>query len=224
MNEKTKIDWELGEKLYRAGQLSIRIIASRIGCSDTALRKKARKEGWARDLSKKVSAAVRNELVRNPSSQPLAREPDARTEAQIIQEAAFTTIEVVRGHRVLLSRAKAIGERLFSQLDEASQNHAQITEDIRELMDPAIEAATGQSKTALMARKARMLRAVELPAHSAVFRDLATAFEKFIRTEREAWGLDNSEIKDPDEGLTDAELDRAIAAAAADAGVCLNPS
>ncbi len=219
MSTKTEIDWELGEKLYCAGQLSLRVVASRIGCSDGALRKRAKKEGWSRDLSKKVQEAVRKELVRNPGTQAPTRELDPRTEAEIIKEAAMTTIEVVRSHRTTLGRAKAIGDRLFEQLDDASRHRAEIIEAIDDEMDPQIEAATGALKVSLVSRKTRMLRAVELPGHAATYRDLANAVEKFIRTERDAWGLDTKEPPNPDEGLTDAELDRAIAAAAADAGV-----
>lgn len=62
---KTKqTDWEAIERAYRAGSLSIRTIAERQGVSDTAIRKKAKVQGWARDLSDQVRKEVRSKLVR----------------------------------------------------------------------------------------------------------------------------------------------------------------
>ena len=57
-------DWEAIERAYRAGSLSIRTIAERQGVSDTAIRKKAKVQGWARDLSDQVRKEVRSKLVR----------------------------------------------------------------------------------------------------------------------------------------------------------------
>jgi len=41
-----KPDWEAIEREYRAGDSSIRALAEKHGVSDTAIRKKAKAEGW----------------------------------------------------------------------------------------------------------------------------------------------------------------------------------
>ena len=46
--DKTKVDWELVEKHYRAGLLSLREIAKEAGCTEGAIRKRAKKDGWSR--------------------------------------------------------------------------------------------------------------------------------------------------------------------------------
>ena len=50
--KRKKIDWEGINREYRAGQVSISLIADAYGCSEGTIRKKAKKEGWKRDLTK----------------------------------------------------------------------------------------------------------------------------------------------------------------------------
>ena len=104
------IDWERIEVQFRAGQASIRAIASEHGISDRAIRKRAVAEGWERDLTDKVRKAVRAELVREGPQ-------DQRAEREIVQEAAATGVRVVREHRKDISRLRRIGETLAERLE-----------------------------------------------------------------------------------------------------------
>ena len=56
MNEKRVVDWESIERDYRAGLLSVREIAAAQGVSHTAIQKRAKVEGWDRDLKAKILA------------------------------------------------------------------------------------------------------------------------------------------------------------------------
>lgn len=55
---RRKIDWETIYREYRADQFSIREIARQCGCSEGAIRKKAKAMGWKRDLGERVRQAV----------------------------------------------------------------------------------------------------------------------------------------------------------------------
>jgi len=68
LEAKVKTDWEAIEKLFRAGVLSIRAIGKIHELSDTAIRKKAKEEGLTRDLTAKVDAQVRSQLVRTQTA------------------------------------------------------------------------------------------------------------------------------------------------------------
>ena len=59
--KRKKIDWEAVEIDYCAGELSNCALARKYGCSDTAIRKKAKEKGW-----------VRGEPEREPSDDELA--------------------------------------------------------------------------------------------------------------------------------------------------------
>jgi transposase-like protein len=123
-------DWELIGREYRAGQLSIREIARQHELSETAIRKRARKEGWARDLTAQVRERVRTELVRNEVRTPNAREP----EREIIDAAARRGVEVVQGHRRDIAALRVLAERLASKA-------TLLIEEVADLKD--LDAATG---------------------------------------------------------------------------------
>ncbi|MGH8472844.1 MAG: hypothetical protein ACREVJ_10420, partial [Gammaproteobacteria bacterium] len=105
-------DWEVIEREYRAGQLSIRQIARIQGIAESGLRKRAEKYGWARDLSDAVRRRVQDDLVR--SAHPA--HPAASDEA-IIDHAAARGVEVVRQHRDHLGRLHRIAYTVAQQLE-----------------------------------------------------------------------------------------------------------
>lgn len=49
MSDKDNIDWLAVEADYRPNILSLRAIGSKHGCTEGAIRKRAKKEGWVRD-------------------------------------------------------------------------------------------------------------------------------------------------------------------------------
>ena len=49
--QRKKVDWEGVEREYRTGTRSLRDIGAEFGCTEGAIRKKAKAEGWERDLS-----------------------------------------------------------------------------------------------------------------------------------------------------------------------------
>lgn len=67
--EKREPDWAVIEAEYRAGVKSLRQIGTEQGVTEGAIRKRAKKEDWTRDLEKRIQAKadelVRNEAVRN---------------------------------------------------------------------------------------------------------------------------------------------------------------
>jgi len=90
--KRKKIDWEKVEAEYRAGMLSIREIARRNDCNDRSIRKKAKKEGWERDLSRKVREKVRSKVARSQVR-------TAASEKEIIEAAATAGAQIIELHR-----------------------------------------------------------------------------------------------------------------------------
>ena len=89
MTERKSVDWEAIEREYRAGQLAVVEIGRQHGLSHTAINKRAKRDGWTRNLAdrvrKKVSdvspeterAAMEPAIVREPQGQ---REPHRQNE------------------------------------------------------------------------------------------------------------------------------------------------
>ena len=59
----SKPDWEAIETAYRAGVMSLREIASQHGISEGAIRKRAKRDDWSRDLNAKNQQKA-DDLVR----------------------------------------------------------------------------------------------------------------------------------------------------------------
>lgn len=112
-----KPDWEAIESAYRVGALSVRAIADQNNITDTAIRKKAKKEGWLRDLTDEVRRATREKLVRDEVRNDGSREP-RKTDEEIVAEASDAAAAVVLSHRYGLARWRAIADKLCDALTD----------------------------------------------------------------------------------------------------------
>jgi hypothetical protein len=99
--------------------LSVREIARHAGVDEKAIRKRAKANGWERDLSDKVRERVRAALVRNEVRNEVRTEADLRTEEEIVETAANQAIELVRQHRKAIRAQRATLEELGRELDGA---------------------------------------------------------------------------------------------------------
>ncbi|MCW2286232.1 hypothetical protein M2323_004029 [Rhodoblastus acidophilus] len=106
-DDRKSVDWEAIEREFRAGQLSIRAIASKFGVTDTAIRKRAKAHDWTRALADKVRETVREKLVRSDGSQEGSQEQRA-TDKEIIEAAALRGLEVITSHRRDLTQIHAL--------------------------------------------------------------------------------------------------------------------
>lgn len=86
-------NWTEIERLYRAGQLSVRTIAKAQGTSHVLIAKYAKRGGWKRDVSMNVV-------------------DDFSTEQKMIAEAAGCLIRAQRALSALAPRAQRIAKRL----------------------------------------------------------------------------------------------------------------
>ena len=177
-------DWEALEAEYRAGAASIRELARKYDVSDTAIRKKAKADNWERDLTEKVQERVRSKLVRTEVRTANAREP-VRTEAEIIEAAAETAVQVVQIHRRDVRNGRTICAALFEELQDTSAN--------RELIAECIESETQDDTSPT--RRNQMMKAISLPARARAMLDLSAAMKNLVAVERQAFSLDDKQDK-----------------------------
>jgi len=175
--KRKQLDWEKIEKQYRAGMLSVREIAREHGIFHQAIQKKAKSNKWERDLDEQVKKVARRKLVANQVATPHA------SDEEIIEEASNQVVEVVKLHRSGVRRGREIVELLSEQLSEMAKGRAEIENTI-------IDETANDPKSSR--RRAQMMRAVSLPGHAGVLRDLAIAIKSLIPLERQAYNLDNN--------------------------------
>lgn len=197
---KPAVDWEAVEKEYRAGVLSVSEIGRRNGVTEGAIRKRAKRDGWERDLTAKVQEKVRTGLVRTE----VRGESDgakSRTERQIVDDAAAAVIALVREHRADLRAGRELATTLLKQLQDVTGNRE------------AIEAAIAEHIEA-GPQRAAMIRAVSLPSNVACLRELSNVLKNLIPLERQAFNVDDGgppdEPDNPEAGK--ASTDEALAA------------
>ena len=126
---KSAADCEAIEHAYRAGVLTNREIATQNGITEGAIRKKAKREGWRKNLSARVQEKVRADLVRAEVRPPAGSN---QSERQIVDEAAAQVVTLVREHRVDICRLRETGGTLWQQLVDAIGNREWIELAIQE--------------------------------------------------------------------------------------------
>lgn len=120
--KRPRADWEAIERDYRAGVLSVKEMGRVYGLSDVAIHKRAKKEGWTRDLSFKVQNKVRDALVRQEMVSAGLPPYDPQTENQIVDNAAAQVVAVIRGHRASIQRLTSVAESLLAELSDQTIN------------------------------------------------------------------------------------------------------
>lgn len=188
--EKRVIDWEVIEREYRAGQLSLREIGALHAVSGAAVHKHVRKEGWKRDLTKRVKQEVDRKLVDS--------EVDAVNEKDIIKVAAERAVQVIKAHRQDIAKSQSIVQMLQGQLEEAASTRSALDEAI---IDETAADKNGGKVDAQ--RRWKLRQAVSLPSHAGVLRDLSLAQKNLIGLERQAFNLNgHTPEDDPITGIT----------------------
>jgi hypothetical protein len=121
-----KVDWHGVEVDFRAGILANTAIGKKYGISHTAVQKRAKAEGWTRDLSKRIEAAREAKVSRAIVSAKVS-EQRAATDAQVVQANADVQTNLILGHRqghrrakkTIVDMAKELGALANSELQEA---------------------------------------------------------------------------------------------------------
>lgn len=109
------VDWEAIESAYRAGLMSLREIASQHSISEGAIRKRAKRDDWSRDLSAKIKERA-EDLVRKEEVRKQVRAETTLTERVLIEASAEVIANVRMEHRGDIRRAREITNALFDEL------------------------------------------------------------------------------------------------------------
>ncbi len=151
-DEKKPVDWAEIERDYRAGTMSIRELAAWYGISDTAIRKRAKKDGWER-ANPKIGSR------REPPREP---EPE-KVYVGTVLTPENTTPEAIVG------RGRNLVMRMLDELDVTTCRIGEMESLIGSAFD---DGDSGQQRQAALA-------AVSLKGRSEVLKALATAAKTF---------------------------------------------
>ncbi|MBU9534731.1 hypothetical protein KTE49_30325 [Burkholderia multivorans] len=177
---KAAPDWERIEADYRAGVLSVREIAAAQGISHTAINKRAKAEGWERDLSKRIQAKADALVSRREVSSAVSTEtsiPD-----RVIVEANAEVIARIRlAHRCDIARSRKVAMSLLDEL-EAVTNDPELFERLGELV-----LDTGSDAESKLMEAYR--RVTSAAGRIDSMKKLAETLKTLIGLEREAYSI-----------------------------------
>lgn len=185
-----KADWERIEIDYRAGVKSLREIAGEHGISEGAIRKRAKRDGWTRDLADRIQQRA-EDLVRTQAVRTEVRSEQRATERQVIEANAEAVANVKMAHRSDISRARAIVNGLLDELQEmVGSDNATLLQELGFLLRSEDE--NGKDRLNDLYQQI-----ISLPGRSKAMKDLTASLQSLVAMERTAYGMDKDEAKTP---------------------------
>lgn len=175
-------DWEAIESAYRAGVMSIREIASQYEITHQAISKRAKKEGWERDLKAKVKARAENLVAKREVASLVATEK-AISERQLIEANAEVIANVRMEHRGDIRRARELINNLFDELSAECADVPALRK-LGELMFSPDD--NGRDKLNEIYHSI-----ISLPERVKSAKSLSETFKNLVGLERQAYGLDD---------------------------------
>lgn len=183
------VDWERIEVDYRAGIKTLRDIASEHDISHVAINKRAKRDGWVRDLTAKIQAKAAELVTRSLVNKSVTKEKRI-LESEIITANAVNnaTIEIKQREDVTFGRGviTSLMQELKEQIDSRSE-----LEDLGEMMrNPD---AYGNDKL-----NDQYMRIVSFAGRVDSAKKLADANKVQVELERRVYKIDTDPFSDAD--------------------------
>lgn len=181
---RAKVDWESVELHYRAGIRSLKDIGAEFGVSDAGIIKRAKRDGWERDLRAKIQAKAEAKV----SASLVSAEVSAQTkvlERQVVEANAQAVADIRLAHRRDIHRARRLTNALLDELEKQTDpDTLALLGELGELLESPDE-KTGRD------RLNELYQAViSLPERSKTMKVLVESLQKLVLLERQAFGLD----------------------------------
>ncbi len=174
-------DWERIETDFRVGRLSLREIAALDGnVTEGAIRKRAKRDGWVRDLGPKITARA-EALVRKEAVRSEVRKNGEATERQIVEANSVHLASVLVGQQSDISRHRTLAMRLLEELERQTSAVPELEKLGEILYSPD---RNGTDKLNELYHKV-----ISTPGRTKTMKDLADTLKTLVALEREAYGL-----------------------------------
>lgn len=179
--KRKKYDWEAIEREYRMGQKSLRTLSDEFGPTPAGISKHAKTHGWIQDKTKEVREKTQAALL----TEQVDKDVNSPTQEDI-ERAVRSNVQVIKSHRKSIGKSQALVDLLSSQLEDAATN--------RDEFETQIDGECVKADGGINYQKRNRLRkALSLPSHAAVLRDLSTAQKNLIALERQAFNLNETD-------------------------------
>lgn len=181
-DDKATINWIQIEADFRAGIKPLRLIGEEHGITHGAINKRAKRDGWTRDLGAKIRAQADAKVSRAAVS----KEVSARklvTENQVVASNVDLQVSVRLAHRTDIQRVKSLLLMLLAEAEHQDTN-VDLYQELGEILAKPDD--KGQDKLGEIYRKA-----MSLPSRVGVLKQITETLAMLIKLEREAFGIDS---------------------------------
>ena len=187
-------DWEKIELDYRAGIKTLRQIAEENGITHGAINKRAKRDGWERDLSEKIQSKADALVSKALVSKAVSMETKV-SERQVIEVAAQAVADVRLAHRRDIHRARNLANALLDELEKQTDpiTLALLT-DLGELLRNPDDKGMDKLNDLYHA-------IIALPERSKTMKVLVESLQKLVDMERTAFGMDAKGADDDKKGV-----------------------
>lgn len=197
--KRAKIDWEAVEMQYRAGIRSLKEIGAEFGVSDAGIIKRAKRDGWERDLKAKIQAKADAKV----SASVVSAEVSARTkiaESVVIETNATMQANIRLDQRKDIRRGRNVAMKLLAELEIQTDN-VDLFEELGDLLRS--EDDKGQDK-----RNDIYQKVISSASRIDSMKKLAETLKTLVGLERQAFGIKDD--IDEDGKNTDAGRPRVV--------------
>lgn len=178
------IDWERIEAEYRADVLSLREIAAlHPGVSHTSIARKAKAEGWQKDLKEKIHKKAEQIVTRRAVTEDVTASDTKRavTDKQVIEANAEAIANVRLTHRSDIRRYRVLGNQLLAELESQTE--------YRDLYLQLGDLLYKPDKNGFDKLNEIYHKVIGMPQRVDSMKKLAETLKTLITLEREAYGL-----------------------------------
>lgn len=182
MSDRVKVNWESVELAYRANVKTVAQIAKEFGIKDSTLRSRAKRNGWSRDLGKRIRLEADKIVNANAVKREVGRLENM--DNTTVEENAKLTASIRISHREDIGTARQLSMMLFDDLK------AQIGADNRARLEDLFIAAL-QAEVVDASQLEAYERVTSLSNHVRIMKELADTMTKLVTLERQAYGLDD---------------------------------
>ena len=187
-------DWERIELDYRAGIKTLRQIAEENGISHVAITKRAKRDGWTRDLSAKIQSKA-EELVTKELVTKMVTTETKMAERQVIEVAAQAVADVRLAHRRDIHRARNLANALLDELEQQTNPETlALLNELGELLRNPDDKGMDKLNDLYHA-------IIALPERSKTMKVLVESLQKLVDMERTAFGMDAKGADDDKKGV-----------------------
>lgn len=190
---RSDVDWAAVERSFRTGIDSLELIGKEYGVTKGRISQIAKRDGWTRDLNKKIKAKADARVNKAALNRELNAKTDRLAEKRIVEANADLQFKIRMQHRKDISRSRSLFQKLMDEL-EATTDNKDLFQMLGELLDESGPNKDGKWVADKQNELYRKVISMSTRVDSA--KKLIEILEKTVKLEREAFGIDDNEHQD----------------------------